>query len=43
MFTFDLMMWDWRLQTPKVLFLEQLRFLKRRELDPDFYKIDFLC
>ncbi|CAD8048864.1 unnamed protein product [Paramecium primaurelia] len=42
-FTFDLMMWDWRLQTPKVLFLEQLRFLKRRELDPDFYKIDFLC
>ena len=41
-FNFDLMMWDWRLQTPKVLFLEPLRSMRRHDFDPEGFWMDFL-
>ncbi|KAM3147338.1 hypothetical protein pb186bvf_000589 [Paramecium bursaria] len=42
-FNFDLMMWDWRLQTPKVLFLEPLRSMRRHDFDPEGFWMDFLA
>ena len=37
------MMWDWRLQTPKVLFLEPLRSMRRHDFDPEGFWMDFLA
>lgn len=42
MFTFDLMMWDWRIQSSKVIFLESFRAIRRHDFESSLFFFDFL-
>lgn len=39
---FDEIIDEWRNQTPEILFLEQVRCLKRHQFEVSLYKIDFM-